>query len=261
MKGIVLQREADLKSVREAARAAKMNYDRAVVARSTAQHNVNSLLERKHTWTEEDVSRFTTLVRSDHASASAVAASSTQLSEAEMAVDKAFSELTQSILERYHEEQVWSDKIRSVSNWAGLVGLVVNLIVFVGAIAFVEPWKRKRLVARVEEGIAGLMDRIEDRLSALSTKVDSSVIQQGVWMSRSTTSEFWETSDTPPSAGLARLALGASWFPGVGWVRKGLSVAAPVLAHNDAIAGGIVGTVFGLMMAYSLHLIVNWIWG
>jgi len=38
------------------------------------------------------------------------------------------------ILARYHEEQVWSDKI-----WPSTYG---SLAVFVVAVVFVEPWKR-----------------------------------------------------------------------------------------------------------------------
>jgi sensitive to high expression protein 9 len=78
----------------------------------------------------------------------------------------------QAILQRYHEEQVWSDKIRNVSTYAGLAGLLVNLIVFVGAIAFVEPWKRKRLVERLEERIEEMMGRVEGSIGHLGEKVE-----------------------------------------------------------------------------------------
>jgi sensitive to high expression protein 9 len=87
-------------------------------------------------------------------------------------VDKAFTDLTKAILERYHEEQVWSDKIRNVSTWANLVGLAVNLVVFIGAIAIVEPWKRKRLVARLEERIAGMMENVDLGVASLATRLD-----------------------------------------------------------------------------------------
>lgn len=49
------------------------------------------------------------------------------------------------ILARYHEEQVWSDKIRSASTYGSLAVLGVNVVVFIMAIIVVEPWKRKRL--------------------------------------------------------------------------------------------------------------------
>lgn len=157
--------------MREDAKTAKEEYERAVTTRSTTQSDVNSLLERKHIWSDEDVSRFTQLVRSDHTSNQAVSTTSSTLRETELAVDKAFSELMQAILQRYHEEQVWSDKIRNVSTYANLVGLLINLVVFVGAIAFVEPWKRKRLVERLEERIAGMMEHVEGSINGLGDKV------------------------------------------------------------------------------------------
>ncbi|OCF43995.1 hypothetical protein I317_02101 [Kwoniella heveanensis CBS 569] len=167
LKGLVFAKEDNLQSLREAARAAKEAYDQAVAARSSAQRDVNSLLERKHSWTDADVSRFTSLVRADHASTHAVSSTSIALKEAELAVDKAFSELMQTILQRYHEEQVWSDKIRSVSTWANLIGLALNAVIFLGAVVFVEPWKRRRLVERLEERVAGMMERVEGRLGGL----------------------------------------------------------------------------------------------
>ena len=143
-----------------------------MTTRATTQSDVNSLLERKHAWSDEDVSRFTQLVRSDHSSNQAVATTALSLKETELATDKAFSDLMQAILQRYHEEQVWSDKIRNVSTYAGLAGLLVNLIVFVGAIAFVEPWKRKRLVERLEERIEEMMGRVEGSIGHLGEKVE-----------------------------------------------------------------------------------------
>jgi hypothetical protein len=83
----------------------------------------------------------------------------------------------QAILQRYHEEQVWSDKIRNVSTYAGLAGLLVNLVVFVGAIAFVEPWKRKRLVERLEDRIEVMMGKVEGQIGGLGEKVEKDMAQ------------------------------------------------------------------------------------
>jgi sensitive to high expression protein 9 len=99
------------------------------------------------------------------------------LKETEIATDKAFSDLMQAILQRYHEEQVWSDKIRNVSTYAGLAGLLVNLVVFVGAIAFVEPWKRKRLVERLEDRIEVMMGKVEGQIGGLGEKVEKDMAQ------------------------------------------------------------------------------------
>ncbi|KLT45284.1 hypothetical protein CC85DRAFT_240954 [Cutaneotrichosporon oleaginosum] len=163
--------EQEIKEGRESVREAKRAYEEAVATLSSTQQSVNALLERKHSWSDQDVATFTKLVRSDHASRAAVASTNDALKNAELAVDKAFTGLMQSILERYHEEQVWSDKIRSVSTWAQVAALVANLIVFMSAIAFIEPWKRRRLVQGLEERVSGMMGRVEGEIQGLAEKV------------------------------------------------------------------------------------------
>lgn len=183
--------EEDLNTKRAEAKAAKHEYEHAVLTRSTSQQNVNNLLERKHSWTDNDVAEFTRLVRSDHASRHAVTTTSQDLKQSEVEVDKAFTALMQSILERYHEEQVWSDKIRSVATWANIVALAANLIVFVGAMAFVEPWKRRRLVQGLEERMTGMMNQVEDELKVLTANVASlHGVQAGVSANTSVPSQL-----------------------------------------------------------------------
>ncbi|KAG9091872.1 sensitivity to high expression protein she9 [Ceratobasidium sp. UAMH 11750] len=66
------------------------------------------------------------------------------------------------ILDRYHEEQVWSDKIRSVSTYGSLAALVANMVVFVLAIVLVEPWKRKRLAETFERRIVEMSEETRE---------------------------------------------------------------------------------------------------
>lgn len=157
----MLGAEDAIAALRETASSAKAEYDRAVSERSAMQRDIQLLLERKDTWDDGDVLRFTKLVRSGHAANLAVSSSKSALQTAEAEVEKAFDSLMKGILERYHEEQVWSDKIRSVSTYGSLAVLVVNLVVFLGAIAVVEPWKRRRLVRGLEERVKGLMEDVE----------------------------------------------------------------------------------------------------
>ncbi|GMK55539.1 hypothetical protein CspeluHIS016_0205950 [Cutaneotrichosporon spelunceum] len=171
LKQSVKDRESEIREGRATVREAKKAYEDAVATLSTTQQSVNALLERKHSWSDQDVATFTKLVRSDHASRAAVTNTSDALKNAEMSVDKAFTALMQSILERYHEEQVWSDKIRSVSTWAQVAALVANLIVFMSAIAFIEPWKRRRLVQGLEERVSGMMTSVEDEIHSLTDKI------------------------------------------------------------------------------------------
>ena len=144
--------------------------------RSDSQREVNSLLERKSTWTDTDVSRFTVLVRQDHALEQAEARAKAAVAQTEDGVEREFSALMRAILARYHEEQVWSDKIRSVSTYGQLAVLGANVLVFVLAIVLVEPWKRRRLMQaferRVQEMEATNLDAVGTGMDALRSRLE-----------------------------------------------------------------------------------------
>ncbi|KAH9080519.1 Mdm33 family-domain-containing protein [Lactarius deliciosus] len=163
LKGQVVSQEARITASRKAARDSKAAYEAAVQKRSDSQREVNSLLERKSMWTDTDVSRFTALVRQDHA---------LEQEESRAKIAREFSALMRAILARYHEEQIWSDKIRSVSTYGQLAVLGVN------------PWKRRRLAQTFErqvqeleaanldvvsKGIETLRSRLEEQDKVLAT--------------------------------------------------------------------------------------------
>lgn len=145
-----------MSDVRQAARNAKIAYEEAVARRSSSQREVNNLLQRRSLWTEVDVSRFPELVRQDHLYEQEEARFKAAAVEADDAVELQFNELLRFILSRYHEEQVWSDKIRSASTYGSLAALGLNLMVFILAIILVEPWKRKKLVQSFEKRVIEL---------------------------------------------------------------------------------------------------------
>ncbi|KDQ62203.1 hypothetical protein JAAARDRAFT_65992 [Jaapia argillacea MUCL 33604] len=158
LKRRVVDQEAQISVARQGAREAKKAYDEAVIQRANSQREVNDLLQRKSTWTDQDVSRFTTLVRQDHLYEQTEARAKAEAIRADDEVEREFSELMRSILARYHEEQVWSDKIRSTSTYGSLAALGLNLVVFILAIVVVEPWKRRRLAQTFERKIEELSE-------------------------------------------------------------------------------------------------------
>lgn len=89
----------------------------------------------------------------DHSNEQAVQEASTRLGGAERDAEHAANMLSSSILSRYHEEQIWSDKIRRMSTWGtwGLMGVNV-LLFFVFQFGF-EPWRRAKLVKGFEEKV------------------------------------------------------------------------------------------------------------
>ncbi|KAG5728616.1 hypothetical protein E4T56_gene1980 [Termitomyces sp. T112] len=178
LKREVVEQEARIHTTRQAARQAKQAYDEAVAQRSNSQREVNDLLQRKSLWTDTDVGRFTTLVRQDHLYEQEETRTKAAVHEMENAVEREFSELMRTILARYHEEQVWSDKIRSASTYGQLAALGLNMFVFVMAIIIVEPWKRRRLAQTFEKKVEQLSQENEARVEASMAEIGAHLADQ-----------------------------------------------------------------------------------
>ncbi|KAK2736731.1 sensitivity to high expression protein she9 [Myotisia sp. PD_48] len=173
MKEEILTQENHVRQTRLKVRQAKEAYSAAINCRSTSQREVNELLQRKHAWTPADLERFTSLYRSDHANERAESETQEALAAAEREAEEAAAALSKNILSRYHEEQVWSDKIRRMSTWGtwGLMG--VNVLLFLIFQIAVEPWRRKRLVKGFEEKVMEALEK-ENGKVALNQGQDAS---------------------------------------------------------------------------------------
>ena len=151
--------EQHVQSIRTALQAAREAYSTAINQRSGSQRKVNELLQRKHNWSPQDLEQFTALYRSDHANEQAESVAQENLVKTERKSEEAAAKLSASILARYHEEQIWSDKIRRMSTWGtwGLMG--VNVLLFLVFQIGVEPWRRKRLVKGFEDKVMEALER------------------------------------------------------------------------------------------------------
>ncbi|KIX08452.1 uncharacterized protein Z518_03108 [Rhinocladiella mackenziei CBS 650.93] len=175
LKNEIEHQESIVQESRRAVKDARNKYTEAIATRSTTQREVNDLLHRKHTWTPTDLERFTSLYRSDHANEQAEAAAQREVADAEARYEEASTKLAKAILARYHEEQIWSDKIRQMSTWGtwGLMG--INVLLFVIFQIAIEPWRRKRLVKGFEEKVElALKERDEDRMAASTVQPNQS---------------------------------------------------------------------------------------
>jgi sensitive to high expression protein 9 len=173
--------EAHVRASRAAVRQAKEDYTAAINRRSASQREVNELLQRKHAWSSTDLERFTQLYRSDHTNEQEELAAQERLSKSESSADEAQAQLARSILARYHEEQIWSDKIRRASTWGtwGLMGF--NVLLFVVVQLGLEPWKRKRLVGGFEEKVREVIKEENEKLileTAAAAAVEAVVAEE-----------------------------------------------------------------------------------
>jgi len=163
--------ENRIEAARKASRQAKEAYENAVEERSKCQREVNDLLQRKSSWVDSDVVRFTNLVRQDHLNEQAEARAKVEASRSDQVIEKEFQNLIQAILNRYHEEQVWSDKIRSASTYGSLVALGLNLFVFILALIVVEPYKRKKMAQTFEKRIEALSLETKEMVERIASRV------------------------------------------------------------------------------------------
>ncbi|KAJ2379820.1 sensitivity to high expression protein she9, partial [Coemansia sp. RSA 2603] len=82
------------------------------------------------------------------------------------------------IRERYHGEQVWSDKIRRASTYATWAVLAANALALLLAQAFFEPRKRRKIVGDVEERLDAVAERLGEQVVTLAARVDAAVAAQ-----------------------------------------------------------------------------------
>jgi sensitive to high expression protein 9 len=155
----ISQLESRVQDAQEAVRSARLTYKTTVADRASTQREVTTLLARKDSWTPNDLERFTALYRMDHGNEQAVQEAATKLADAEREAEHAASKLSSNILSRYHEEQIWSDKIRRMSTWGtwGLMG--VNVLLFLVFQFGFEPWRRRRLVHGFEEKVREALEK------------------------------------------------------------------------------------------------------
>ena len=170
--------ESRIEAARNASRQAKVAYENAVAERSKCQREVNDLLQRKSSWSDSDVVRFTNLVRQDHLNEQEEARAKVEAAQTDQAIEQEFQNLTRAILNRYHEEQVWSDKIRSASTYGSLIALGLNLAVFVLAVIVVEPYKRKKMAQTFEKRIETLSLETKEMVEGIASRVDDHLAKQ-----------------------------------------------------------------------------------
>lgn len=122
----VISAETQLSSLRKQLSSARSKYLETVDQRSNSQKTINDLLQRKASWSDEDLIKYTSLLRSEHSEARAEELAREEFDRAERQVAQAWDLVVKSTLERYHDEQVWSDRVRNVSSYTQLAVVGLN---------------------------------------------------------------------------------------------------------------------------------------
>ncbi|CDO93016.1 unnamed protein product [Kluyveromyces dobzhanskii CBS 2104] len=179
LRNTIASLEEELKDTKTLVNEAKQTYQTAIEARSTSQKEVNELLQRKNSWSPADLDRFTQLYRDDTLNSQSEEKSKLKLAELESKEEELSTNLYRAILTRYHEEQIWSDKIRRTSTWGTFILMGVNILFFVVFQLLLEPWKRRRLVGSFEDKVKLALDDNQKEQSlafaGMSNTIDSLV--------------------------------------------------------------------------------------
>ncbi|ROW05417.1 hypothetical protein VSDG_00623 [Cytospora chrysosperma] len=164
--------ESDLAAAQANLKRARQHYKAVNAQRAGTQREVTTLLARKDTWSPMDLERFTSLYRQDHELEAAVSEASSALTEAEAEEARLSQSLNSGILKRYHEEQIWSDRIRRQSTWGtwGLMG--VNVLLFLVLQFVAEPWKRSRLMKGIAAEEKAALEAVRKELEEVKGVMD-----------------------------------------------------------------------------------------
>lgn len=164
--------ETQLAEAHDRVRNARLAYKTSNTSRAATQREVTTLLARKDSWSPVDLERFTELYRADHVLEGEVVASQEALTEAEADEQSLSQRLNAGILKRYHEEQIWSDRIRRASTWGtwGLMGM--NFVLFVVLQFVAEPWKRRRLVKGVVAEEKAVLEEVRGELEQVKLAIE-----------------------------------------------------------------------------------------
>ncbi|KXN74730.1 hypothetical protein CONCODRAFT_76766 [Conidiobolus coronatus NRRL 28638] len=175
--------ESEFEKINKELKRIKLEHEGNVNMRAGGQKEINNLLQRKHLWTDEDVTQFTQLYRNEHKNEQNEYTSKAQLKALESQVEQTYTKLIDSIRTRYHEEQLWSDKIRGASTYWTLALILVNLLAFILVHTWLEPRKRRRMVEQVSQEMDAMINKLEgdlkEKLSPLTDTIDAqkSIIQ------------------------------------------------------------------------------------
>jgi sensitive to high expression protein 9 len=165
----------------DAVQQAKDNLEIARARESSSRKEVVGLLERKHAWSDADLERYMTLIRSEHLNDQGVQGAKDAVAVAEMALEESRTRLEKRERMQYHEEQIWSDTIRRNSTWVtfGLMGF--NIFLLLATMVIIEPWRRRRLVKEIRRTLEeNQSPAAVPSLPLISEQIEAVVEQEGI---------------------------------------------------------------------------------
>ncbi|CCH60694.1 hypothetical protein TBLA_0D01870 [Henningerozyma blattae CBS 6284] len=166
--------ESQLESTKQELKATKLQHLTSKHRKDASQKKLNELLQRKSTWSPSDLEIFTKVYKEDANNLKEEERLKVLVNEIEIKQEQLNDDLYRAILTRYHEEQIWSDKIRRTSTWGTFILMGVNILLFTVFQLLLEPWKRRRLTRSFEDKVKVALEQFsKDHVGLVNTPENS----------------------------------------------------------------------------------------
>jgi sensitive to high expression protein 9 len=169
LKARVTQAERKYDDLRKLYKQVKMEYEDRSLERSNCQKDLNMMLQRKHYWNTDDVTNFTSLFQKEHSLERIVENLKVKTKDLEEKTDVAHEEMLTTIRDRYQEEQLWSDRVKSVSTYGTISLVILNIIMFMIVHGYIEPHRRLSLQSLLDNRLNELKNSSNESKRVSST--------------------------------------------------------------------------------------------
>lgn len=164
LKADVAHADREVSHLKATLNDARAKYESAQSTHIDIHRKINDMLHKRSSWTPDDANTFGALHGQELLLEKRVEDSKLDYDKVSDELEAAQTRLLQNIRERYNQEQVWSDKIRSVSTWWTWILVTVQFFSFIAMYAIIEPMKRQKLAGEVE---AAFERRLQESLVKL----------------------------------------------------------------------------------------------
>lgn len=148
LKNRVLVKESQFLATKAQLAGQKQQLEGMIEQRFETQRGLNEMLQqRRHSsWSEQTLAEYTRLVQKEYQVEAGLKQSQQALKHLEAVTEAAFDEFMQALRNRYHQEQLWSERTKALSTYSALFICAAQLVVFLLVQGVFEPRKTRRLV-------------------------------------------------------------------------------------------------------------------
>mmetsp|Transcript_33122 Transcript_33122/g.104754 ORF Transcript_33122/g.104754 Transcript_33122/m.104754 type:complete len:475 (-) Transcript_33122:63-1487(-) len=177
LKHAITDLEVHLRKSQEEYRAARSDFDKTDQEHRRTQNEITALAVTKHAWTDAQFCRYQDLLAQERNLGISLHEFQRKIRNSEAAVESALRELMEGLRKRFHEEQLWTDRIRQLSMWSTIGILFANSIIFLMTYLL---RTRERIIVQSNltairstlEGESGLRAEVNDLKTQISALLD-----------------------------------------------------------------------------------------